>query len=263
MRTTAWEELISARSRITGPVSLTIGMFDGVHRGHRKLLSEVISGPGKSLVVTFVDSPAPIVSRGTLAVPLMTFRQKLRTFEALGVDEVVAIDFSEQLSRLSGKAFAALLKDNLAIRKVAVGYDFRFGRDKDADADALRKMFSRSETEVSVTEPILYGGSAVSSSRIRVCIREGALGEAREMLGADYSLDLRDVHALPHAQGDARIVRIRKSDIRQCLPEKGSYPVSCEAETATVSGQLTVREDVVELELEACGKIAEARFLSD
>jgi riboflavin kinase / FMN adenylyltransferase len=263
MRSTTWENLISGGYRFPDPVSLTIGVFDGVHLGHRKLLSEVISGPGISLVVTFAESPALVLSRGSFPGPIMTFRQKLRTLEALGVEATVSIDFSEQLSRLSGKAFIALLKENLSIRKVAVGYNFRFGRDKDADADALRKMFSRPETEVSVTEPILYKGSAVSSSRIRACIREGALGEARAMLGAAHSLDLRDVHPLPHCDGDSRIMRIRKIDIRQCLPDKGSYPVSCEAETAAVSGQLTVREDVVELELEACGKITKAIFLSD
>ncbi len=261
MTVVTWKDFLSGKSDVPKAVNLTIGVFDGLHLGHRKLLSEVTSGAESSLVVTFSENPAIILARESFPGSILTFRQKLEKFELLSVDSVLAIDFSEQLSRLSGKAFIELLRENLTIKKIAVGFNFRFGRDKDADVNALRKMFRRSESEVSVTEPVPYRGSAISSSRIRNCIREGALREAGEMLGANHSLDLREVKWTRNPKGDNRIVSIRKIDIRQCLPVTGSYPVSCEAEAAAVSGLLTIRSDTVELELETDGKITTAEFI--
>jgi riboflavin kinase/FMN adenylyltransferase len=263
MTVVTWSDFLSGKRPRTEAVNLTVGVFDGVHLGHRRLLSEVTGRRGLSLVVTFVENPAYLLSRDGFQGSILTFRQKMERFEALSVDFVVAIDFSEQLSRLSGKAFIGLLRENLTIKKIAVGFNFRFGRGRDTDADALRKMFRGSESEVSVAEPVLYDGSAVSSSRIRACIGEGAFRDAREMLGTGHCLDLRDVPAASDTLGDNRIKSIRKSDIRQCLPAAGSYPVSCEAETAVVSGLLTIHEDFVKLELESGGKITSARFLSD
>jgi riboflavin kinase/FMN adenylyltransferase len=261
MRIAAWDEFLSGGWRIEGPVGLTIGVFDGVHLGHRKLLSEVTGSNTPSVVVTFRENPALVLSGRDFPGSLLSFRQKLSRLESLGVDYALAIDFSNRLSKLSGRAFIELLRQHLTLEKIAVGYDFRFGRDKDTDAVALRALFMDSETAVRVTEPVLYKGSAVSSSRIRGCIRDGELAEARGMLGADHCLDLRDVVPAPRRNGDNRIVSIRKSDIRQCLPEKGSYPVSCEAEAASLAGLLTIHTDTVELELESGGKILEARFL--
>ncbi len=261
MKVIPWDAFGSAANPLTEPVNLTIGVFDGVHLGHRKLLSEVTGRGGFALVVTFMENPAFTLYSDGFPGSILTFGQKLSRLETLGVDGVLAIDFSRQLSRLSGKVFIGLLREKLLIRKIAVGYNFRFGRDREADAGVLREIFRDSGSEVSVTEPISYMGSAVSSSRIRACIREGALAEAREMLSAGHCIDLRGVETTDTKTVQNRIMRIRRSDIRQCIPETGSYPVSCEAETAAVRGLLTVRRDVVELELESGGKITDATFI--
>jgi riboflavin kinase/FMN adenylyltransferase len=258
----SWERLLAGDSGLRGPVNLTIGVFDGVHLGHRRLLSAITTGGSTPLVVTFIRSPTLVLDRHASMKPILTFPQKLERIEAQGAAWVVVIDFSEQLSRLSGKAFIGLLRENLTIEKIAIGYNFRFGKDRNADARTLREMFRYTKTEVHVAEPVLYGGSAVSSSRIRSSISGGFLREAGEMLSARHCIDLREVpmtgKSLP---GALRITTMQRADIKQCLPKPGSYPVSCEAEAAAIPGRLTIRKDTVELELSGGGKIARAEFL--
>lgn len=264
MKVVSWEDLLAGKSGIQSPVSLSIGVFDGVHLGHRRLLSAITGSSALPLIVSFRENPALVLARDSFPGPILTIEQKFERLEALGIGAVVVIDFSEQLSRLSGKAFVRSLRENLTIEKLAVGYNFRFGKDRDTDARALGEMLRGTKTEIFVAQPVLYGDAPVSSSRIRTAIREGSLGEARAMLAASHSIDLRHVPLLGESlRGTLRAIRVRRFDIRQCLPKPGSYPVSCEAEAAAVSGLLTVREDSVELELSGGGKITEARFLSD
>jgi riboflavin kinase/FMN adenylyltransferase len=260
MMVIAWEDLVSGNSKIRGPVSVTIGVFDGVHLGHRKLLVEILGEKSLPMVITFRRSPAAVTENESFLGHILSPRQKLERFEALRVAAVAVIDFSEQLSRLKGKAFISLLQENLTIDKITVGYDFRFGNNKDTDARALEEMCRGTDTRVRTIGPVLFGGAPVSSSRIRGAIREGALRDAGEMLAGNHVLDLRDVpRRLTNSRGMLRMIMWR-SDIRQCLPKPGCYPVSCEAEAAAVSGLLTIREDSVELELPGNGEITEAKF---
>jgi riboflavin kinase/FMN adenylyltransferase len=257
MKIVSWDDLLTGKGGFDGPVSLTIGVFDGVHLGHRKLLSEITKGKAFPLVVTFRQSPAVTLARDAFPGLILSFRQKLARLKRLGVAGVVAIDFSEQLSRLSGKAFIRLLRENLTIEKIAVGYDFRFGKDRDTDSRSLREMVG-TRIEVAAMEPVLYRGLAVSSSRIRTAIREAAFHDVHDMLVEPYSLDLLEVPTEESLSGNRRTLTMRRSEIRQCLPKPGSYPVSLEAETAAFDGLLTVREDSVELELTGGGKICDA-----
>jgi riboflavin kinase / FMN adenylyltransferase len=256
-----WEDLLAGRTGLDGQACLTIGVFDGLHLGHRALIRAVIGDPcAIPVVVTFRQSPALLFGKTSYPGSILSLRQKLLRLEGLGVAATVVIDFSDELSKLSGQDFVGRLRDSLAVGKIAVGHDFRFGRDRETDAEVLREIVRGTDTRVEVIEPVLYGGTVVSSSRIRQSIRAAAFREVREMLAADYTLDLRGV---PQARESTRIRRMRRNDIRHVLPKPGSYPVSCEAEAAARKGLLTVGEDEVMLELESAGEIAEATFIAD
>jgi riboflavin kinase / FMN adenylyltransferase len=155
---------------------------------------------------------------------ILTNRQKLERLADLGVETVAVVDFSEELSKLSGSAFIGLLRENLAIRRIVVGHNFRFGRDRDTDAAGLAAILSGTDTEVRVEGPVLSRGGAVSSSRIRKSIQEAAFAEAREMLLADHALDLREV---PIRQTVGGRVRIARQAVAQVLPRDGRYGVLC------------------------------------
>jgi riboflavin kinase/FMN adenylyltransferase len=255
MTVLTWADLTEGRARLDGPVSLTIGAFDGLHLGHRSLIAAIREGLPETLpvVITFSRNPSLVLGRGAFPGLILSNRQKLERLASLGVGAVAVVDFSEEMSKLSGRVFIGLLRENLVIRTIVVGYDFRFGRDRDTDAGALAQMLRGTGTEVRVTGPVLHRGSVVSSSRIRKSIQDASFAEAGEMLLEDHSLDLRD---LPVTPGGPGVSLIPRSAVSQVLPRSGRYPVACAGQdgVARCRGELTVGEDVLVL---ACASIAE------
>ncbi len=246
MTVLTWDDLLSRKAPLNRPVRMTIGAFDGLHIGHRKLMESLVRGQGDGLplVVTFQQSPAAVLAPGTFPGLIMTWRQKLARLQSLSIQAVVVIDFSEEMSNLSGKAFIGLLKENLTIEKIVVGHNFRFGKGRNAGTDVLKEMLSDTGTDVQVTEPVFWGERIVSSSRIRTTIQEGDFSEAKAMLVTAYGLDLRGVPA--HPEGNGRL-HFSKSHLKQVLPRQGVYAVDCgEAEEAR-PGKLTVGEDSLTL----------------
>jgi len=242
----SWSDLLAGREQLPRPVRLSIGVFDGLHEGHRRLLRSITEGPGTAepLVITFVRSPALVLAPRTFPGLILSRAQKLARFASLGISAVVEIDFSGEMSHLSGKAFIGLLKDNLTIEKIVVGYNFRFGRAREAGSGDLREMLVDTGIDVRVTDPVLRGDSIVSSSRIRKTIQEGDFAEARAMLLADYSLDLRGIGS---AGGGETARRFARSSIQQVLPAPGRYTVSVESGGRRSQAEVEVGEDVVTL----------------
>ena len=247
MTTMDWIDL-TRRGRLRGQVArMTIGVFDGLHLGHRRLMRSVVEGARETLpvVITFRESPSQVLSPHTFTGLILSHAQKLSRLESLGIQAVVLIDFSSEMSNLSGEAFIALLKENCAIEKLVVGSNFRFGRGREAGPDDLKEMLADTGTEVQVTEPVLWGDRVVSSSRIRKTIQEASFSEARAMLAAPYSLDLGGVHV---DRIGTHAVRVARSDVKQVLPRDGRYRVTCNGETGPAEGEIEIRESVLTLD---------------
>jgi riboflavin kinase/FMN adenylyltransferase len=226
MTVISWSDLMSRATTIDRPVRLTIGVFDGLHIGHQRLMEEVIKGHADSLpvVVTFRQNPALIFAPESFAGFILTFRQRLEKLEALGIGTLVVIDFSSDFSKLSGKDFIGLLQETLTIEKIVVGPNFRFGREREAGAFELEVMLAAAGTQVLISEPVFWKGGIVSSSRIRKTVREANFSEVGEMLAAAYRVDLRDADTICEAGG----MRIARGSISQVLPDRGLYDVLCE-----------------------------------
>jgi riboflavin kinase / FMN adenylyltransferase len=224
--TVTWQELLQGRLGARPHVRLTVGVFDGLHVGHRRLLSEVTSGPPgvMGVVVTFSRSPVVVRAPGEFPGAILTLPQKLERLGGLGIRAAVVIDFSDEMSNLSGEEFVRLLQENLTIQRIVVGENFRFGKKRKSGTDDLKEMLSDTGVELLVTAPVLRGSSMVSSSRIRAAIRAGELAEAREMLTAPHTIDLRDVRGRAGPGGPSRFHR---EDIHQVLPPNGRYMVTC------------------------------------
>jgi riboflavin kinase/FMN adenylyltransferase len=246
MRVISWDDLVQARVSIEIPVRLSIGVFDGLHLGHRRLVAGIVEGPSDAapLVVTFRQVPAAFFSPETFPGLILTFEQKLARLEELGIQEVVVIDFSDELSKLPAKAFIRLLEEKLTIAKIVVGSNFRFGMNRDAGTDDLKEMLAGTATEVDVAAPVLWGKSAVSSSRIRRAIKEADFSEVKAMLATGYELDLR---GLPlDAEGGA--LRLSRDKVRQVLPGPGSYRVLYRTRVGSRPGRVKVDEDTLMLD---------------
>jgi riboflavin kinase/FMN adenylyltransferase len=242
MRVLSWEDLVRLEKPETQPVRLTIGVFDGLHIGHRKLLEGVLQGPHDALpmVVTFRKSPALLFAPETFPGFLMSFGQKIALLDRFGIATAVVIDFSEEMSNLSGKAFIGLLKEKLRIEKIVVGHDFRFGKGRNAGTDDLKQMLSNTGTEVQVTEPVLWGQKIVSSSRIRKTIKDADFSEAKAMLAQPYSIDFRGIPV----RREGGCLKVRRTDVVQVLPKDGTYDVACVTTAGRQPCRLVVGVDV-------------------
>lgn len=172
---------------------VTVGTFDGVHRGHWSVLDEIRrraeSSGRRSVLVTFDPHPLRIV-RPEHAPPLLTTPvEKKEILAESGLDYAVFISFTEALSRYEPRRFVEeILVDRLGVEELVIGYDHGFGRDRSGDAGTLEKIGAELGFGVSVIAPVQTDGDAVSSSRIRRAVAEGRMDEARACLARPYSV---------------------------------------------------------------------------
>ena len=272
-----WDDLVGDSPAIRGPVVLTIGTFDGVHRGHREILRRLAECAGRNrsgggmhrVVLTFRQHPRSVLSRqhpGTLT----TLRQRRERFAALGVTHLVLIDFSAQFSRLSGREFIDALLRAMSLRKLVVGVDFRCGRGRDTDVDELQRLLASAGAQVVVVPPVMVGGNTtgvVSSTRIRASVRAGEFAATREMMGVPFEVDLRGVAAVsqralrPRSVSDSGPAVDRRANrwsiatvqLEQIIPQPGVYTASVAvAGGAVVASEVEVAPDGVHFALPGC-----------
>jgi riboflavin kinase/FMN adenylyltransferase len=182
MRRVSWDDL--ERPSSPDPFlgerrsALTVGVFDGVHRGHRALIGKITAKAPELLpvAVTFRKSPKKL--------PVITaFEEKMALLEALGVELCVIIDFSEVFGIMSGRVFVDRLVRRLRPAYIALGTNFHCGWKRDTDAGGFKALAEERGIEAEIIPPVLEGGSPVSSTRIRAALNEGRHDEAALLLG--------------------------------------------------------------------------------
>jgi riboflavin kinase/FMN adenylyltransferase len=182
-------------------LSLSIGVFDGVHRGHQELIRRIVSRSPYSTVVTFRQNPKRVLSPDTYQGDIFSLRQKLAIFESLGISRTVLIDFSGNFSKLTGREFIQLLKRRCRIEYVALGVNFRCGYHLDTGPEDIRSLMSEDGIVADLVEPVMDGQRPVSSSRIRAAISAGDLSAAAALLGRPVRIDLSDIPARAVGEG--------------------------------------------------------------
>lgn len=194
-------------------VWLTIGSFDGVHRGHQAILKQLVAGASAqgvpAVVLTFHPHPAVVLRnrKGPYYLTLPDERAKL--MGALGVDVVITHPFSQQVAEYTADAFIELLEKHLKIRHLMVGYDFALGRNRQGDAAYLAMLGEKRGFTVDLFQPVTNGGEIISSSGIRAALREGEIGKVNAMLGRTYSLTGK----VEHGDGRGRSIGIPTANL--------------------------------------------------
>jgi len=178
-----------------GPALVSVGNFDGVHRAHRFVLDEIVrrakAGSSQSVVVTFEPHPSRILRPGHNLKLLTPLPEKLRLLEATGIDAVLLLPFSRDLSLMTPHQFAhEILKKRLHAREVHEGYNFRFGHKAAGNIELLRELGKDKEMgfEVHDYPEMRLRGERVSSSHIRKLLAEGRVSRARHLLARPFSI---------------------------------------------------------------------------
>ena len=186
--------------------ALTIGNFDGVHRGHQQLVARareaaVLLG-GETVAFTFDPHPAAILAPERAPRLLIGTARKLELLAAAGADVAVVEPFDRSLAALSPRDFAdQVLVRALGARHVVVGYDFRFGQGRAGATDTLRQLGGELGFAVEVLEPVTVDGVVASSSAIRALVEGGDLAGARALLGRDPELEGEVVRGAGRGRG--------------------------------------------------------------
>jgi riboflavin kinase/FMN adenylyltransferase len=176
-----------------GPTFVTVGNFDGVHRAHQSVIAEIIcrakAAHGHAVVVTFEPHPARILRPDHNFRLLTPTSEKLRLLEATGLDAVLLLPFTRDLSLMTPHQFAHdILNKHLQAREVHEGYNFRFGREASGNIESLRELGRDMGFEVHDYPEMRLRGEHVSSSHIRKLIAEGSVSRARHLLGRPFSI---------------------------------------------------------------------------
>jgi len=173
---------------------LALGNFDGVHRGHRKILDRVRRVAGErgatSVVMTFDPHPPRVVRPDKAPPLLMTKAQKLEAIAEAGVQGAAIVRFTAELSRWDPETFVrTVLVDWLRVGEVWVGANFLFGHDRSGNFSLLRVLGGRYGFKAEKIDPVRYKDFVVSSTRVRRLVSEGRVDEAGALLGRQYSID--------------------------------------------------------------------------
>lgn len=217
---------------ISGSV-ISIGNFDGVHIGHKKLIEHLnnkarfLNVP--SIVITFEPHPLKVLA-GKCPPVITPLRQKLELLENLGVDITICLKFTKDLAAIEAKEFVKKFLIPLKIRAIVIGYDYRFGKNREGDFDLLKKLGEKYNFEVIQVGPVYYKDEVVSSTRIRTLVQEGKVKEVVPMLNRHYQVFGTVVEG--HKRG-GKLLGIPTANLNlidELVPKTGVYAVIAELE---------------------------------
>lgn len=226
-RLSSAEEWASRLGEGRKPAVVTIGNFDGIHRGHQKILGKVVEeagGKGQlAAVLTLFPHPLKILRPAEAPALLMTIEQRLAAFEAAGIDAALVLPFNLELSRVRPEEFARrYLVETMRASKVLVGENFRFGHRQEGNVESLEDYGRQWGFEVESVKSLTVDGKVASSSAIREALREGRVEEAQRMLGRPYAL--RGEIQTGTGQGRKLVVpTLNLKSEQEMLPKRGVY----------------------------------------
>jgi riboflavin kinase/FMN adenylyltransferase len=175
------------------PSVVALGVFDGVHRGHRAILDTAVArarrAEATAVAFTFDRHPAELLQPDRAPLPITTVEERLALIAATGIAVTAVVPFTETLARMEPEAFVTdVLGAQLGAREVVVGFNHRFGRGARGDESLLREVGGRIGLHAEVVSPMAVDGGPVSSSAIRAALQRGDLPTATRMLGRPYFL---------------------------------------------------------------------------
>ncbi len=228
------------------PTVVTIGTFDGVHLGHRKIIERVVQSARKegflATVFTFFPHPRMVVQHDESLRLIHTLEEKKRVFDSLGIDLLVVQPFNEVFAQLTAEEFVStILVKHLKVKKVIIGYDHRFGCNRTANINDMRlfgEKYGFAVEEISVQE---VDAVSVSSTKIREALNRGDVTTAEHYLGTPYSLTGTVVHGLKLGRTlGYPTANIEVTEKYKLIPKDGVYVVCSYIGGRKVYGMMSI-----------------------
>lgn len=228
------------------PIAITIGTFDGVHIGHRKILEKVINHAKnsdlRSAVLTFFPHPRMVLQKDADIKLLNTIDEKVTILEQMGLDILVIHPFTKDFSRLSATEFVRdLLVNKLKSKKIIIGYDHRFGRNRNANITDLIAFGSTLDFAVEEIPAQEIDDVSVSSTKIRKALEEGDVETANTYLGYAYML----TGTIKRGKGIGRQLNFPTANLTitetfKLIPKNGAYIVKSTIGKRTIHGMMNI-----------------------
>jgi len=211
---------------------VTMGTFDGVHRGHHAVLAEVtrrasVSGLA-SVLVTFEPHPLAVVNPAAAPKLLTLADEKRALVAAQGIEQFVLMPFTPAVAQLDAEAFVGRLRDAYAMRELVMGYDHGFGRGRAGDVDLVRRLARQQGFELAVVDAVRDNGAGqpISSTLIRTALAHGDLDAAARWLGRSYGIRGTVVKGAGRGRTiGVPTINLEAPDPRKLLPPDGVYAV--------------------------------------
>jgi riboflavin kinase / FMN adenylyltransferase len=228
----------------SGRTSVSLGNFDGVHRGHQAILKKTVDLARRSRIpavaVTFDPVPKKILQPENAPPLIQTLNQRLASLESVGLDHTIVVKFSGSFAQKTPEDFVReFLVDSLHVKFFIVGENFSFGHQKQGDLSLLKRMGSLYDFEAQGIPEILRNGVRISSSQIRQFISDGRMEEAREFLGSPFVLTGTVVEG-ERLGGKLGIPTANLRYENEIIPAKGVYVSKAIFNTSTYTAATNV-----------------------
>ena len=238
-----YRSLDSIPAELSGAV-VTIGNFDGIHLGHKQIFARMVedahTNGGKTVVITFDPHPKKIIHPERRPFFLLTtVEEKLRLIESCGIDAVILIEFTMAFARTTAEEFIRdILWEKLRLRKIFIGYDYKFGKDKGGNADYLTGYGKKLGFEVEQIAAVSAGEKISSSTNIRLAILDGNVRSVSQMLGRYY--DISGTVVRGYRRGTDMGFPTANIQSEKVIPKKGVYVIYALIEGSRYEGVLNI-----------------------
>ena len=257
---------------------ITIGNFDGLHKGHQVLIKEAVeyskSINAQSVVFTFENHPANYFVPDCIK-NVISEKQKIRRLEGLGIDLIISIPFDEYMTKISAEEFIRdILVGKLNVEKLIIGHDFTFAKNKEGNTESLKVLSQKYGFKLQIVSPIKIKGTRVSSTYIRDLISNGYLDKVKDYLGYNYMLEGRVIHSKKLGRTIGFPTANIEIDSNMIIPKKGIYATKVHVEgevylgatnigyNPTVNGKsLSIETNILEFDEDIYEKNIKVEFL--
>lgn len=196
------------------PVSLVIGMFDGLHTGHKYLLKSLKKERGTSIVLTFKNHPKEVITEGTKVPILTSAEDKVRELAKCGIDGVIILPFTKDIAHMTYQMFLKEVYNAVPFEHLCIGENDAFGKNREGNKEALQKFGRELRFTVTSLPKLEKDGEIVSSSRIRKHLIDGELKKAENLLGRPLSFRVIDKGLIKSGVYNVRILQDGENTFR-------------------------------------------------